>query len=77
MTSICIKRGTTNKINEYVGKEGELVFDTEAKALYVMDGTNKGGHLIGISEVVDGGIIPEPAVMSITCNKDIYISINK
>lgn len=77
MTSICIKRGTTNKINEYVGKEGELVFDTEAKALYVMDGTNKGGHLIGIPEVVDGGIIPEPAVMSITCNKDIYQLTNK
>ena len=59
-TSICIKRGTTDKIAEYTGKQGELVFDTEAKALYVMDGVNKGGHLLGIPEVIDGGIIPEP-----------------
>lgn len=58
--NICIKRGTTDKIAEYAGKQGELVFDTEAKALYVMDGTNKGGHLIGIPEVIDGGIIPDP-----------------
>ena len=58
--SICIKRGTTDKIAEYAGMQGELVFDTEAKALYVMDGINKGGHLIGIPEVIDGGIIPEP-----------------
>lgn len=59
-TTIQVKRGTTSKIANYAGKSGELVFDTEAKALYVMDGTNKGGHLLGIPEVIDGGIIPEP-----------------
>ena len=58
--TIQVKRGTTSKIANYAGKTGELVFDTEAKALYVMDGTNKGGHLLGIPEVIDGGIIPEP-----------------
>lgn len=60
MSTILFKRGTTSQLDQYTGKEGELVIDNENKTLRVFDGTNKGGYLIGGLDVIDGGIIPEP-----------------
>lgn len=60
MTNILFKRGTTSQLDQYVGKEGELVIDSENKTLRVFDGTNKGGYLISGLDVIDGGVIPEP-----------------
>ena len=54
MTTILVKRGTTAKIKVYVGYQGELVYDTEEKKLYVMDGTTAGGTSTGSMD--DGNI---------------------
>ena len=61
MTTILVKRGTTDKIAAYTGECGELVFDTDAKNLYVMDGETVGGIALGSSGGdVDGGQLEEP-----------------
>lgn len=54
---ILIKRGTTKAVENYVGKSGELVLDSETRILKVMDGTTKGGKSIKINGnyVVDTG----------------------
>ena len=39
-----IKRGTTAKINTYVGKLGEPLIDTDKKTVVIMDGLTLGGH---------------------------------
>ena len=39
-----IKRGTTDKINSYVGKLGEPLIDTNKKTIVIMDGLTLGGH---------------------------------
>ena len=62
MTTILVKRGTTDKIAAYTGTCGELVFDIEAKNLYVMDGETVGGTKVGNDTGdVDGGVLEEPA----------------
>ena len=79
MSTILFKRGTTSQLDQYVGKEGELVIDSENKTLRVFDGTNKGGYLIGGLDVIDGGIIPEPIPTFVKrSDYNIYIvSVNK
>lgn len=79
MTNILFKRGTTSQLDQYVGKEGELVINSETKTLRVFDGTNKGGYLIGGLDVIDGGIIPEPIPTFVKrSDHNIYIvSVNK
>lgn len=79
MSTILFKRGTTSQLDQYVGKEGELVIDSENKTLRVFDGTNKGGYLIGGLDVIDGGVIPEPIPTFVKrSDYNIYIvSVNK
>lgn len=43
MTSILVKRGNKTSISQYTGLSGEITFDVDNKALYVHDGTTKGG----------------------------------
>lgn len=78
MSTILFKRGTTSQLDQYVGKEGELVIDSENKTLRVFDGTNKGGYLIGGLDVIDGGVIPEPEITFVKrSDYNIYIvSVN-
>ena len=76
MATILVKRGTTDKIAAYTGTCGELVFDTEAKNLYVMDGETIGGTKVG-NDVgdVDGGVLEEP--VSTTPTLTIIVEGNK
>lgn len=74
MTTILVKRGTTEKIAAYTGECGELVFDTEAKNLYVMDGQTVGGIALGSSGGdVDGGVLEQP-VETHTLSISLYVS---
>lgn len=44
MFNLQILRGTTAKNDAYVGKEGELTFDTQQRALRIHDGVTAGGY---------------------------------
>lgn len=46
MTSVLLKRGTNDKIANYIGSSGELVMDLTNNRIYVHDGTTKGGTQI-------------------------------
>ena len=60
MTTIQLKRGSKEKLNQYLGQEGELCVDTDSYGLRCFDGTTVGGYQIGVTDVIDAGIIPEP-----------------
>ena len=38
--------GTTEEISTYVGKQGQLVVNSDDHSIYVMDGVNAGGHKV-------------------------------
>lgn len=44
---ILIKRGNTTVTSDYIGPIGELVLDTDLKAIRVQDGITPGGTIIG------------------------------
>lgn len=48
--------GTTAQIQSYAGKAKQLVVNTEDWSLYVMDGTNNGGHRLSLKAEVDQGL---------------------
>lgn len=55
-----LKRGTTSELAGYTPLEGELVYDTDTKSLYVGDGSLAGGKLLSsgltlIDDLVLGG----------------------
>lgn len=79
MTNILFKRGTTSQLDQYVGKEGELVINSETNTLRVFDGKLKGGYPIQSLDIIDGGIIPEPIPTFVKrSDHNIYIvSVNK
>lgn len=60
MTTIQLKRGSKEKLDQYLGQEGELCVDTDSYGLRVFDGATVGGYQIGVTDVIDAGIIPEP-----------------
>lgn len=43
MTSILLKRGSKTAISQYTGSVGEMTFDVDNKALYIHDGSTRGG----------------------------------
>ena len=43
MANLRIKRGNHTKVSEYLGSEGEVIYNTESKQLHVMDGVTAGG----------------------------------
>lgn len=53
MPSFRLKRGNSEKVNQYVGNAGELIYNTETNKVVVMDGVNAGGVALGGSEVLD------------------------
>lgn len=42
-----IRRGTNAENTGFIGQEGELVYTTDTKDLYVHDGTTAGGQVVG------------------------------
>ena len=41
-----LRRGTTSQLANYIGSEGELIYDTEKKQLQVHDGITVGGKVV-------------------------------
>lgn len=60
MTTIQLKRGSKEKLDQYLGQEGELCVDTDSYGLRCFDGTTVGGYQIEVTDVIDAGIIEEP-----------------
>ena len=50
-----LRRGITSEIKEFIGAEGELIYNTQTKELSVHDGVTKGGSTFPI---LTGGKIP-------------------
>ena len=46
MTTIKLKRGTTNLVDNYVGEDGEVVIDKTNWKLHICDGVTAGGHIV-------------------------------
>jgi hypothetical protein len=73
---IKIKRGTKAEIFQNIFEEGEMVFSTDTKRLYIGDGKNYGGILISNKNfIIDSPnqIIPTNAVKGdIVFNKNIH-----
>lgn len=59
MTTIQLKRGSKQKLDQYLGQEGELCVDADSYGLRVFDGTTKGGYQIEVVDVIDAGVIEE------------------
>lgn len=58
-----LRRGDLAQVQNYVPADGELVFSTSTRQLYVGDGNTVGGHLItgGTSQNFDFGTFSNPA----------------
>lgn len=46
MTTITLKEGTDSQIQNYIGSEGEVIYNTTTGRLHLMDGTTSGGVII-------------------------------
>lgn len=53
---VLLKRGTTSKLNSYVGQIGEVVVNTDTKRLHVMDGSTSGGTKTASTSLTDDGV---------------------
>ena len=53
---VLLKRGTTVKLNSYVGQIGEVVVNTDTKRLHVMDGSTNGGTKTASTSLTDDGV---------------------
>ena len=56
--SVQIRRGTSSQNTSFTGAVGELVYTTDTKDLYVHDGSNAGGTIVGggAASIADGSI---------------------
>ena len=56
--SVQIRRGTSSQNTSFIGAVGELVYTTDTKDLYVHDGSNAGGTIVGggAASIADGSI---------------------
>lgn len=56
--SVQLRRGTSTQNNSFIGAVGELVYTTDTKDLYVHDGSNAGGTIVGggAASIADGSI---------------------
>lgn len=59
-TIIQLKRGSTEKLDQYIGQSGELLVNTDDYSLRYFDGSVVGGYQIAGLDIIDGGIISEP-----------------
>ena len=50
------RRGTTSQIQSFIGKIGEIIYDTIVRTLVVLDGILPGGHYIGKQSDLISGI---------------------
>jgi hypothetical protein len=52
-----IRRGTNAENTGFIGQEGELVYTTDTKDLYVHDGTTAGGQVVGsLAAIADDSV---------------------
>jgi hypothetical protein len=51
-TEVSQLRGSTEAINSYVGKQGQLIVNTDDYSLHVMDGITAGGHKISTTSAL-------------------------
>jgi phage-related tail fiber protein len=49
MPTFKLKRGNRNKVKEYLGTEGEIVFNTDSNEIHIMDGISQGGHSLALT----------------------------
>ena len=58
-----LRRGSLDKVENYVPAQGELVFSTSTNQVFVGDGTTVGGHLVtgGAVQSLDFGTFSSPA----------------
>ena len=56
--AVQIRRGTSSQNTSFTGAVGELVYTTDTKDLYVHDGSNAGGTIVGggAASIADGSI---------------------
>jgi hypothetical protein len=56
--AVQIRRGTSSQNTSFTGVVGELVYTTDTKDLYVHDGSNAGGTIVGggAASIADGSI---------------------
>ena len=56
--AVQIRRGTSSQNTSFIGAVGELVYTTDTKDLYVHDGSNAGGTIVGggAASIADGSI---------------------
>ena len=71
-TTIQFKRGNKQKLDQYVGQSGEVLVNTDDYSLRYFDGSVVGGYVIDSLDVIDGGIIPEPAEQDIPDFNNVY-----